>query len=102
MTTNKHFWNAVEPFLSSKNTRSNNFITTKSNKILIDSKENVTELFNKYFINVVQNTADETPVCIGDLSNPENDSCTLKRIISDYDNNPSIKYINANYRFGNL
>lgn len=36
------------------------------------------ELFNKYFINKVQNTVCEAPSCIGDPPNPKNDSCTIK------------------------
>ena len=59
----------------------------------------MTELFNKCFINVVQNTVgEEAASCIADPSNSENDSYTVKRIIFEYDNHPSIKDTKANYK----
>ena len=77
MATNKQFWNAVALF-SNKNSCSKDSITRKINNILIDNKENVAELFNKYFINTVQNTVREAPSCIGGPSNIKSDSCTVK------------------------
>lgn len=55
------------------------------------------ELFNKNFINAVQNTVGEANSYIRDPSNSENDSFTLKRIISKR-NDPSIKDIKENHK----
>lgn len=53
--------------------------------------------FNKNFINAVQNTVGEANSYIRDPSNSENDSFTLKRIISKR-NDPSIKDIKENHK----
>lgn len=55
------------------------------------------ELFNKNFINAVQNTVGEAKSYIRGPSNSENDSFTVKRIISKY-NDPSIKDIKKNHK----
>ena len=49
------------------------------------------ELFDEYCINAVQNSVGKAPSCIRDPSNPENDSCTVRSIISENDNHPIIK-----------
>lgn len=47
-------------------------------------------LFNKYFINAVQNIDGKAPSCMEDSSNSGNGTSTVKRIIREHKQHPNI------------
>ena len=59
--------------------------------LLSEDDENKTKLFNKYFINAVQNTVTEASSYLGDSPNSECDTSTVKRIRLKHSNILKIK-----------
>ena len=82
----KHFWDVIKPFITDK-TKSNyqNIMLYEGNSLISDPHQ-VANTFNKYFINVTDDTRESEYV-----SNME-----VNEIISHYENHPSIKLINDN------
>ena len=54
VTDNKSFWKMVKPFLSDKTVNSPKITTDEKNEI-INNEENIAEIFNRYFTNIVSN-----------------------------------------------
>ena len=74
--TGKSFWKTVKPFISTKGTLS-------SDNIII-------EVPNNTKINIKEKTSGLTPKSIGNPSNSDHDRSTVKEIIENYKNHPSI------------
>ena len=73
VTGNKDFWNAVKPFLTPKGFLHNDDIAINfGNRTKTDDKE-LYKIFNKYYINIVQNTTGTAPVMVGSKYEPNND-----------------------------
>ena len=103
LTTNKKFWDVVKPLFSNKNLDSDDHISINDKDKIVDNEVKLAELFNSYFINAVENTAGKTLTSLGDSSNQQNDTDNVKKIISDYKNQPSVIKIKETYKhFGNF
>ena len=94
--TNKLFWNTVKPLLTNKGNFAGGKIVLEENDILIHDEKILVEIFNDYYINIVENTTNSPPVSIGDPMNQKKDFSTVENIIKDYQNHPSIIRINHN------
>ena len=82
-TKGKHFWEIVKPFMTNKVKLNNNKITLFENNSLISKPSDVSNTFNKYFINVTQ-----------DLSEPESvKQMSVNEVINHYKDHPSITLI---------
>ena len=57
MTDNKKFWKIIKPFFSNKGPNSNKLILREKDVLTTDEKALAT-LMNKYFVNIVNITAD--------------------------------------------
>ena len=51
---NKTFWKTAQPYFSAKDNKSSKIILAENNIVIADEKR-VTELMNKYFINITKN-----------------------------------------------
>ena len=54
---NKQFWDLVKPFLTNKSSLSIDSITIKGKDRFIDDEKELVEVFNNYYINVVEKTS---------------------------------------------
>ena len=73
--TNKSFWNFIKPFMT--------------NKGMIANKE-LSQIFNKHYINIVEKSCGNKPNKIGTTLGSLNDSDVIDRIIKSYQNHPSV------------
>ena len=55
--TNKKFWNTVKQFLTKKGVLTNDNISIKVNDDLVTDKTKLANLFNLYYISIVENTS---------------------------------------------
>ena len=96
VTGNKDFWNAVKPFPTSKGFLHNDDIAINfDNRAMTDDKE-LSNIFNEYYINIVQNTTSTTAVKVSSRYEPNNDKLAVEEIIKIYENHSSIKLFKDN------
>ena len=105
--SSKSFWNAVKPFISIKETLTNDNIIIEAlndtnltikggNLVSIKAKDEIrgekiiVEMCNNYYINIVEKSSSSAPKSIGNLSDPDHDKCTVQNIIHCSKNHPSI------------
>ena len=83
LTTNKSIWKFIKTFLTNKGFIGNNELTIiYKNKIISDEKQ-LTELFNSYYLNIVEKSSGTTPKTFG--INFENISVqSVKDIVNSY------------------
>lgn len=62
MTSNQQFWNPAKPFFSNESLHSDDHISINDT----DETVELVELFNTYFINVVENTTGQATTSLGD------------------------------------
>ena len=83
---NRAFWNTVKPFLTNKGFLTNDNIVIKNNDEIITNKNEIVELFNSHYVNIVEKTSGFPPETEGNPENQENDAATVKSIIDKYQN----------------
>ena len=81
---NKTFWKTVRPNFSDKDNKSSK-ITLVENNIVIADKKRVSELMNKYFINITKNLNLKAPII--------NTTDDIQSLTKNYDNHISIRKI---------
>ena len=92
ITTNKEFWNFIEPFLTNKGFSKTNDITLKNKKEIITDEKKLVDLFNSHYINIVE-------ICIGIKPETIPSKCKLngtdeiQHTVFLYKDHPSIKQI---------
>ena len=79
--------------MSNKNFDSDDHISINDKDKIVDNEVKLVELFNSYFINAVENTTGKTPTSLGDSSNQQNNTDNVEKIISEYQNHPSVAKI---------
>ena len=97
--SNKTFWNTVKPFMSSKGffTESTINIEQENGKLETD-QTTLAESFNNYYINIVESSSGKKPTEIGDSSNASKDQETVKEILKNYKNHPSVLKISNEFQ----
>ena len=55
--TSKKFWRAVKPFLTNNGCIPNDFIDLKNEGNLICNEQELAELFNEHYINIVEKSS---------------------------------------------
>ena len=94
--TNKLFWKTIKPFLTNKGKISSNTIILEEDGKLVSNEEELVEIFNNHYINIVETTMGKPPISIGNPNDPNYDRNTVLDIIEKYKENPIILKINAN------
>ena len=98
IATSKLFWNTIKPYLTSKGCFSEDVIIIEHNGELLKKEEEVTELLNNHYINIVGSSPGKAPDQIGKPSDQKEDINTIKKIINLYENHPSICAIKENFK----
>jgi len=88
--TNKLFWKTVKPFMTNKGKIGSNKIVLEEEGKLIINTENLVEIFNNHYINIVETTIGNLPMSLGNSTDPECDNNTVLDIIEKYSKNPII------------
>ena len=57
ISSSKQFWNFVKPFLTNKGCMSNDFICVRNGDAFIDKENELVEMFNIHYINIVEKTS---------------------------------------------
>ena len=86
-STSKQFWNLIKPFLTNKGSLSNDCITIKDGDKFVNNEKDVVEMFNNHYINIVEKTSGIPPE---DTSENYDDAESVKNIIENFKNHPSI------------
>ena len=95
---NRAFWNTVKLFLTNKGFLTNDNIVIKNNDEIITNKNEIVELFNSHYVNIVEKTSGFPPETEGNPEVQENDAATVKSIIDKYQNHSSILNIKNNIK----
>ena len=88
--TNKSFWNFIKPFMTNKGMIANKDITLIDGKNVITDEHELSQIFNKHYINIVEKSCGNKPNKIGTTLESLNDSDVIDRIIRSYQNHPSV------------
>ena len=93
---NKEFWKLMKPALTNKGIIGSDVIILEENGELISDERKLVEIFNNHYINIVETTMGKPPLSLGDPSDPEKDNITVRNIITNFANHPSIRKIKNN------
>ena len=88
--TNKSFWNFIKPFMKNKGMIANIDITLIDGKNVITNEYEISQTFNKHYINIVTKSCGSKPIKISTTLGSLNDSDVIGRIIKSYPNHPSV------------
>ena len=80
IATNKKFWHTVKPFLTNNACVSNDFIDLESEANLICNEQELVELFNEHYVNIVEKFSGKKPLPLGNSSDASQDEMTFKGI----------------------
>ena len=88
--TNKSFWNFVKLFMTNKGMIASNYITLIKGKNVTTDEDEISQKFNKHYINIVKKSCGNKSNKIGTTLGSLNDSDVIDRIIKSYQNHPSV------------
>ena len=88
--TNKSFLNFIKPFMTKKGMIASNDITLIEKKNVITDEYDISQTFNKHYINLVEKSCGNKPNKIGTTIGSLNDSDVIDRINKSYQNHPSV------------
>ena len=91
--SSKTFWRTVKPFLFNNGCTTKYFINIENDGNLTNNEQELVELFNNHFINIVEKSSGKKLESLGNSSDASQDEMTVKEIISVYSNHPSIRKI---------
>ena len=95
--TTKAFYNLVKPYLTNKGALINNDVALIEDGKLITNENEIVEIFNEYFVNIVKSATGIAPKNIIDnIKNDISNSEVVYKIIENYKCHPSIIAINEN------
>ena len=85
-----NFCNFIKPFMANKGMVASNDITLIEGKNVITDEYEISQTFNKHYINIVEISCGNKPNKIGTKLGSLNDSDVIDRIIKSYQNHPSV------------
>ena len=88
--TNKSFWNFVKPFMTNTGMVASNDLTLIEGKNVITDEYEISQTFNKHYINIAEKSCGNKPSKIGSALGTLNDSDVIDRIIKPYRNHLSV------------
>ena len=94
---NKSFWNLTEHFMTNKGMIASNDITLIEGKNVITDEYEISQTFNKHYINIAEKSCRNKPNKLGTTLGSLNDSDVIDRIIKSYQNHPSVLKIKNNF-----
>ena len=78
--TSKKIWRTVKPFLTNNGCISNDFIGIENDDNLICNEQELVELFNEHYINIVEKSSGKKPLSLGNSSDASQDKIQLKKL----------------------
>ena len=96
LLSNQAFWDLVKPFLSNKGALVGSDISIVKNDTIITDDQELSELFNEYYVNIVENTSGKKPCGVADTTDIDDDRHIVKLILEKYKNHPSVLAIVQN------
>ena len=93
--TNKSFWNFIKPFMANKGIIASSDITLFEGENVITDEYEISQTFNKHYINVVEKSCGKAPNKTGTILGSLNSSDVVDRVIRSYQNHPSVLKIKA-------
>ena len=94
--SNQAFWDLVKPFLSNKGALVGSDISIVRNGTIITDDQDLSELFNEYYVNIVENTSGKKPCGVADTTDIDDDRHAVRLILEKYKNHPSVLAIVQN------
>ena len=73
----KNFWHTVKSFLTNNDCISNDFIGIENEGNLIRNEQELVELFDEHYINIVENSSDKKPLSLGNFADASQDETTV-------------------------
>ena len=83
---NKNFWHTFKPFITNKNTLSNNTIMLKKDDSVVTEGKEIADIFNNYYINIVEKSTGLKPNALEE----RNGLSQIHDIINKYEKHSSI------------
>ena len=96
LNINNKFWQFVKPFLTNKGVFGTGFISIKKDNQFIDNGIELAEMFNSYYINIVENMTCTPPDTSPLYNLQKNGVYCVKQIIKKFESHPSIVEIKKN------
>ena len=90
MMTNRCFWKTVKPFLNSKEDHGQQTIILEENDKIHDNPTNIAEIFNDYFVNIIEITTGKPPPSYQEKVN-------IPEVLDKYSTHPSIQQIKSKF-----
>ena len=94
--SNKEFWNFVKPFLSNKGALASSDISLVKNDTVITNDQELTEIFNDHYVNIVEKSSGKKPVNLANDTGISGDRQIVRLILDKYKNHPSVLAIIQN------
>ena len=88
--SNKEFWDLVKPFLSNKGRLANSDISLVHNNAVVTDEQELKEIFNDHYINLVEKPIGEKPTSLAKDTGISHYRQVVRLIIEKYKNHPSI------------
>ena len=88
--SNKEFWNLVKPFLSNKGGLASSDISLVKNDTVITDDQELTEIFNEHYVNIVEKSNGKKPNSIAKDVGISDDRQIVRLILEKYKNHPSV------------
>ena len=96
LVSNRAFWNLVKPFLSNKGGLAGSDISLVKNNEIVTDDQQLTEIFNDHYINIVEKSSGVKPCNIADTVATDDYRQIIRLILEKYKNHPSILAIIQN------
>ena len=93
IVTNKSFWKFIKPFLKIKSCHAQNDVMLIQSDEIITEENDLVEIFNKHYINIVERSSRIKPVNVAMMHNICDNDAALNVIIEAYKNHPSVTKI---------
>ena len=94
--TNKEFWDLVKPFLSNKGGLTSSDISLVRNDTVITDDQELTEIFNEHYVNIVEKANGRKPNSITKDVGISDDRQIVRLIQEKYKDHPSVLAIIQN------
>ena len=94
IVTNKNFWSIIRPFLTNKGIISGTDITLIENDKIVNDDNELAEILNDHYINIVERSSRTKP---NKIQNNENDQLAINFIKNSFISHPSLQKIKINF-----
>ena len=82
--SNKEFWDLVKPFLSNKGGLISSDISLVKNDSVVTNDQELTEIFNDHYVNIVEKSSGKKPVNLADDTGISDDRQIVRLILDKY------------------